>query len=375
MVRFIHTSDWQLGMRRHFLSDEAQHRFTADRINAITAIGQVASSRDCAFAVVAGDVFENNAIDRQTVARALDAMAATRLQFYLLPGNHDPLNEGSVYRSNSFIEQRPDNVMVLQAGEPLVVAPGVQLAAAPWTSKHPLHDLVAAAILQLEPTSTALRILVGHGTTAGMGADNPAVIDLPLVEHAFAENLIHYLALGDRHSLTQSGSTGRAWYSGAPEPTDYDELNPGKVLVVDLEPGRCDVEPVTVARWRFIERRIALSGRSDLTSLESWLDGLSDKPTTILKLSFEGTLHLVEHIKLEAILDHARTLFGALEFWQRHMDLAVVTDASDFGRLGLAGFADTTLRELQAAASSQGQTRETANDALALLFRLSGGVA
>ena len=29
MTKFVHTGDWQLGMTRHFLSDEAQARFTA----------------------------------------------------------------------------------------------------------------------------------------------------------------------------------------------------------------------------------------------------------------------------------------------------------------------------------------------------------
>ena len=42
MTKFLHTADWQLGMTRHFLSDEAQARFTAARIEAITTIGALA---------------------------------------------------------------------------------------------------------------------------------------------------------------------------------------------------------------------------------------------------------------------------------------------------------------------------------------------
>ena len=34
-VRFLHTSDWQLGMTRHFLEGEAQARYSAARIDAI----------------------------------------------------------------------------------------------------------------------------------------------------------------------------------------------------------------------------------------------------------------------------------------------------------------------------------------------------
>jgi DNA repair exonuclease SbcCD nuclease subunit len=375
MVRFIHTSDWQLGMRRHFLSAEAQPRFSADRINAITTIGRIAADRGCAFAVVAGDVFEHNAIDRQTVVRALDAMAATRLPFYLLPGNHDPLNDASVYRSPTFLERKPGNVTVLQSAEPIEAAPGIEIAAAPWSSKHPVHDLVAEAIRKLEPTSSALRILVGHGTPEEKGGDSLAIIDLATVERALESNTIAYAALGDMHSVNAYGSSGRIWHSGAPEPTAYVEREPGHILVVDLEPGRCNVEKVPIARWRFIERKFPLNGGEDIAGLDRWLESLPDKPNTILKLSFEGTLHLIDNLKLEEVLDHAATLFGALERWERHMDLAIVSDESDFGHLGLSGFAASVLHELQTAAASSGAEAETANDAMALLFRLAGGVA
>ncbi len=41
-MKFIHSADWQLGMTRHFLSPEAQARFSQARIDAITAIGALA---------------------------------------------------------------------------------------------------------------------------------------------------------------------------------------------------------------------------------------------------------------------------------------------------------------------------------------------
>gem|GEM_PF-6437436 len=38
-IRFIHSADWQLGMTRHFLSPDAQARFSQARIDVITSIG------------------------------------------------------------------------------------------------------------------------------------------------------------------------------------------------------------------------------------------------------------------------------------------------------------------------------------------------
>src|SRR5438046_5048256 len=109
MVRFLHTSDWQLGMGRYFLSREAQARFTGARIDAIRSISGVATQYECQFIVVAGDVFESNNLDRQVAVRALEAMRASAIPIYLLPGNHDPLDAASIYRSATFLSNCPPN--------------------------------------------------------------------------------------------------------------------------------------------------------------------------------------------------------------------------------------------------------------------------
>ena len=114
-VTFVHTADWQLGMTRHFLGPEAQARFTAARVDAVRAIGALADELGCAFVVACGDVFESNHIDRQVLVRALDAMRAVPVPLYLLPGNHDPLDASSVYRSSAFFEHVPEHVRVLDS--------------------------------------------------------------------------------------------------------------------------------------------------------------------------------------------------------------------------------------------------------------------
>ena len=78
MVRFLHTSDWQLGMTRHFLEGEAQHRFTQSRIDRVRTVMQVAQDQECSFVVVAGDCFETNQVHRQTIVRTLEALQGMR---------------------------------------------------------------------------------------------------------------------------------------------------------------------------------------------------------------------------------------------------------------------------------------------------------
>src|SRR6266851_3931557 len=129
-IRFIHTADWQLGMRPYYLDERTQELFAEARFDAIRQIGRLAKQEGCDFVVVAGDVFENQP-DRRTVARALDAMATIPVPTYLLPGNHDPLEPGSVYRSATFSARKPENVHVLDAPAITEIKPGVEIVAVP----------------------------------------------------------------------------------------------------------------------------------------------------------------------------------------------------------------------------------------------------
>ncbi|MEZ5238205.1 MAG: DNA repair exonuclease [Microthrixaceae bacterium] len=375
MARFVHTADWQLGMTRHFLDEDAQPRFTQARIDAIHRIGQLAREQDCDFVVVGGDVFETNFVDRGIVIRALDAMRSTpEVRYYLLPGNHDPLDASSVFDSPAFAEHAPDNVVVLR-DEPVTDPSGVQIAGAPWRSKRPEEDLVAAA-LRSAPADGAARVVVGHGAvdTLSPDRDDPALISLSSLETAIEEGRARYVALGDRHSTTEVGSSGAIHYSGAPEPTDYDEVDPGNVLVVQLDADGMRVEPHRVGTWSFARRRFELSGRDDCDEVRRFIDALPEKSNTILKLSLVGQVSLAVHAEFESMLEDRRHLLGALEIWDRHSDLVTVPDDDDLDWLQLSGYAQEAAEELRSAASTPADTGggEVAGEALRLLYRLAG---
>jgi DNA repair exonuclease SbcCD nuclease subunit len=374
MTRFLHTADWQLGMTRHFLAGEAQARFTAARIEVIGAIGALAVAEGCAFVVVGGDVFESNQIERQVVVRALDAMKATPgVTFYLLPGNHDPIDAASIFRSATFVDNCPGNVVVLDTSTEVSPAPGLTVIGAPWPNKRPLTDLVGRAIAEL-PADGTLRVVVGHGATDTLSPDptDPARIMVPDVEAALAAGTVHYVALGDRHSTTEVGSTGRIWYAGAPEPTDYGETDPGNVLVVDLTDESIAVERRRVGTWRFVRERFDLAGAPDCDRVAQFLDGVSDKQRTIVKLALVGQLSLAEMARLEAALDLSSELFAALERWERRSDLVALPDDGDFEGLGLSGFAADALHDLRAMGAGTGDEALVARDAMGLLYRLAG---
>ena len=161
MICFLHTGDWQLGMTRHFLLEGAQERYSQARVDAIRTMGRIAKEESCQFMLVCGDAFESNQVDRKTVARALEALKEVPVPVFILPGNHDPLNAASVYRSSTFIERRPGHIHVIESAAPLKVADGVELVGAPWMSKRPVANPIHEALNALTPATGITRICLG----------------------------------------------------------------------------------------------------------------------------------------------------------------------------------------------------------------------
>ena len=258
-MRFLHTADWQLGMTRHFLEGEAQPRYSAARRDAVAGLGALAEKTGAEFVVVAGDVFESNQLAPKVISQSLEAMRAIGVPVYLLPGNHDPLDASSVYTSALFKDECPDNVVVLDREGVWDVRPGVQLVAAPWRSKAPTTDLVGAVLPDL-PADGTTRIVLAHGGVDILDPDptKASLIRMAGLSEALDRGAVHYVALGDKHSRTCVGDSGRIWYSGSPEVTNYDhvESDPGHVLVVDVDEDdpahRVSVEAHHVGRWRFL---------------------------------------------------------------------------------------------------------------------------
>lgn len=284
---FLHTSDWQLGVTRQFLNADSQARWAAARFEGIRNLGRIAEEARCEFIVVAGDIFESNQVERRTVLKACEAMAGISMPIYLLPANHDPLDAGSVYGSKPWRDRKPAHVHVLDVpGNSWEVRPGIEVVGAPWTSKRPLTDLVAAAASGLEPAPGVLRVMVGHGAVDQLSPDrdNPAVIRVVEAEQAIQQGRYQYLALGDRHSYTSVGATGRIFYSGTHEAYDFDEVDPGKVAIVDLSTEGVTATPRPNGLWRFHVHEAQISSAEDVEALSRHLDAMPDKERTILKL-------------------------------------------------------------------------------------------
>lgn len=369
---FLHTSDFQIGMRRWWLDAEAEPRFANDRIQAIRRVHDVAVQTNCAFIVVAGDFFDANSLSMQTILRVKEELKRLTMPAIFVAGNHDPLTADSMYGQIEGMS----NVIVVRDSEPFEVVPGVEIVAAPLKAKRADSDLVGAAIEPLQP-STNIRVAVGHGQAETRSNEiRPDEISLPLVEQRLEEAAIDYLALGDTHSAQPVGKSGKVWFSGAPEPTDFRNLatgggehNAGNALVVTIEKTGAEEATVAVAQhhvgqWIFEEHSWQVNSLEDAQAFVETLEGYQDKRNTAIRYSLQGVVNLETSQYLEYELARLEEVFAALFEHERYMDLQIVPDDGEVNALGLSGFAVRALEELQQ------RDDDTARNAAKLLLRL-----
>lgn len=385
-IRFLHSADWQLGMTRRFLGAESQAVYTADRLAAVAALGELAAAHGAEFVVVAGDAFEDNAVPRSVVLRAAETLAAFPVPVLILPGNHDPLDVSSVLRCRDFSSAVDGGaVTVIEDSRPVEVLPGVEVVGVPWTSKRPDPGRLPALLAELEPTD-GIRILVAHGGTDEVyGGHSPSVeaIRVGDLEGAIDPGHLDYVALGDRHSVTRVGSGDRIWFSGSPETTAFDDVEKesGQALLVELggrtrsgDGGTCDVTPLRTGRWSFLAIAAEIETEADLDALAERIDAVEDKPRTVLKLALTGTVGVALRARIDDLLDTWSALFASAYLRERLTHLVVRADDSDFTDL-VDGYAGRAVEDLVATAASDGPQSVDAGNALSLLYRLVDGGA
>ncbi len=375
IIRFIHTSDWHLGMTRHFFVGEAQERFTQNRIDGIREIGRLAEERHAAFVVVCGDVFDSNQVKKQTVLRALDAIRELPVPVYILPANHDTFDPSSVYRGKTFLESCPDNLTIITDSRPIQVpgVDGVTLVGVPWFTKKPLEDLIDAVLERLEATD-GIVICLGHGPVDTLipDFDNPGMIRVSALEKRISDGQVQFVALGDRHSATSVGESGAIWYSGSHLPTSFTEDNSGKTLVVDLSE---DEPPVvdqhSIGEWRFEDLLFDLNTDEDMDSFEQAIEEIAGKERVAVRAAFQGTLTLAHKARFDNLVSRYEEQFAAFQIWDRNTSLVVIPDVVDAETVGLSGYARDAWQELVTKAGSGGSEGDGATRALSLFYRIA----
>jgi len=286
MIKFVHTADVQLGMKASE-AGECGERLREARFSALQRIVQIAREEEADFILIAGDLFEDNQVATRTVSRAVQLLqAAAPIPVYILPGNHDWYDAGSVYRRHDFSEAEAGNITVLTAAEAVEAADGCTLYPCPVTERWDYLD--PTTWIPPREDDDDIRIGAVHGTLPIPGEERI----LPIEPDTAQRKGLDYLALGHTHGLRRYDSD-RLAYPGTPEQTSFGEEGAGQVLVVSIESGRLPVveeRRTGTLTWLTWERRISGPVEEALAELREETQAIEDGPQTLLRLRLSGTV-------------------------------------------------------------------------------------
>ena len=366
-TRFIHTSDWQIGKVFRFLDDATMGLLQDARLGAISRLGELARSRGAPHVLVAGDVYDMEALSPRSLNQPLERMRGfPDVRWHLMPGNHDP------HRPNGLWDQLlrrgvPANVSVHVAPGPVVLEDaGAALLPAPLRHRRTLDDLTAY-MDDVELPAELVRIGLAHGTVTGFGSDDADVPNYIAPDRPGRAGLA-YLALGDWHGQRQVNE--RCWYSGTPEVDAFDVADGGQALLVEVE-GPDAVPAVTPVptghfTWKRLSERVG--SRADIDHLARKLrDSPGELDRTLVHLDVEGALSLDDRRYFqEEIVDGVSAAFCVMRVDDRRL-FPTPTD-EDLNRIDRGGFVRAAAEELKQLAEEGGSEGGVAAAALERLF-------
>jgi DNA repair exonuclease SbcCD nuclease subunit len=355
-MRFIHTADWQLGLKLRYLDPERAAQLRLLRFQTVRAIAEVAKAQLADFVLVAGDVLDDNGLGKDSLQHAADALRSFGgIPVGLLPGNHDAATADSALLRLEL----PKHVQILAKREPVSFGEAT-VYPCPLMRRHEMDD--PTAWLPERQPGEGIRIAVAHGGVIDFAqsadSETPNLIDASRV---IAKGF-DYLALGDWHGTFRFSS--RAWYPGAPEATRFKEADPGAVLLVEIDAAGAEpkVQRIPVATTRWLTLELELVDDAQVDELKSRLDLLEERSHTLLNLVLQGAISLGARDRLDALLaDYAQRL--AHLKWDVARLQTQATEA-DLAGLRSEGFLAAALDRLRAAGDA------SSSDAIRLMYRL-----
>ncbi|MBA3541649.1 MAG: DNA repair exonuclease [Deltaproteobacteria bacterium] len=367
-LKFLHTADWHLGKRFQSFDEADRLRLSRARLDVLDNILKTADHNNADAILCAGDLFDEPGPGREWWEPVAEKLRRTRPRpIFLLPGNHDPLQPGSVYEDkHPFRAALPSWVHVIDRDDFSYALNDVAvLHARPCRSRAGQED-PALALPDRVAGDDKIRIGLVHGSTFD-AVD--CQTNFPIAKDAAARRGFDYLAIGDTHSFRNVPPDARppVVYPGAPEATSFGEPGAGNVVAVFVSRARrVTFRAERVAAWMWVERSVrTLAELRDLhaeTQLSRW----------VLRLTLDLHLTAPEFDEAERILRELKgtpAAHGRVGVLQVERDRMVLdTNGIENELKDLPDVLRATVARLRALENDE--QREIARAALYHLYRL-----
>lgn len=309
-LRLIHTSDWQIGKVFRFVDDGTMGLLQEARLAAINRLGELAVEHGAGHVLVAGDVYDMEALSPRSLSQPLERMRKfANVTWHLMPGNHDH------HRPHGLWDQLlrkgvPDNVIVHLSSEPKIFErDGFALLPAPLRYRRTLRD-ATAYMDEAQTPEGSIRIGLAHGTVSGFGSDDRDVPNYISPDRPKSAGLA-YLALGDWHG--QKKINDKVWYSGTHETDAFDVEGGGQALLVEIEGATATpvVTPVETGHYRWMTCREKINSHEEIDAFVKTLRSSGDDLNRVLvRIFVEGAVSLQDRQYFEdQIVDQVSAAF------------------------------------------------------------------
>lgn len=232
-LRVVHTSDVHLGAYEGHGGVWEERRQLVE--SAFSRVIDLANDENADVLVIAGDFFDNDRVSRETIDFAIRQLRRCEAKILLVPGNHDPMDEGRLYRREDLESSVPNLKMISRhAGQTIVVEEldlvvwGRAFLDSDWTFK-PLEGIP-------ERLDERWHIVLAHGHVVTHEGDAHRSLPIRQDELTSAGSHWDYVALGHWEPHADVSVEGlAAVYSGAPMPLSDSNTRAGWAVIADFE--------------------------------------------------------------------------------------------------------------------------------------------
>lgn len=212
-LRIAHCSDIHLDGDSYRDDAPGDDWFRAGFDRALAAI----RAHDPDLMLLAGDLFDSNTAPDDTIRWSMDILAAQPFPIVMIPGNHDCMADGAIYRRFDFNAIGNVRMLAAERGE---IARLDKLGVAVWGKGMVEHDPAYLPLAGCPARPDGCRWYLGMGHGIHVPHDGSTGRSSPIHMREIEDSPCDYLALGHHHAAMEllTDSTAAA-YSGSPTDT------------------------------------------------------------------------------------------------------------------------------------------------------------
>lgn len=229
MIKILHCADLHLDSPMSTLDTVRSEARRSELRAAFTSLTVFARNNNVDLLLIAGDLFDDDFVSKDTMAIILREFAAMPdCRIVIAPGNHDPFTGSSYYRRADF----PDNVYIFDTPElSCFDFPEINTTVYGYAFTERHMEKCPLEGKKVEDPSR-INLLVAHGDL-----DAPSSAYCPIPSATLARCGFDYAALGHRHTHEGTKKVGGCYvaYSGCVNGRGFDECGEKGVVMAVAE--------------------------------------------------------------------------------------------------------------------------------------------